>query len=471
MATVYVDEDLVTVTLSGDRKLVVAWGDPIEVTGYDGSKTQVKVLDRSSKAIAGTVKGKLRTTATPPLKLAMVDVQQGDALVLETPGGQVMLIDGGDNVLFARYLAGRYRGTSAAAPMKVAAMLVTHGDADHFEGLNLIRESEADARPGKAIFLQPERVIHNGLVKGPSSLKPETIFGTTKKIGGDTYVLDLEDDLRQVAAARKNKYFKRWSATLAAWEQRAPIDVHRTAFGDPNAFDFLAPEGIGVEVLGPITVDVQDGGQVRPALPLLHEPAKGVAAAGAPSGSLSEAHTINGHSVVFRMTYGNVRLFFGGDLNAEAMALLRSKVPSGGLEAEIVKVPHHGSADFDPMALRALAPVVWLISAGDESTRKEYIHPRANLMGALGRAARVETPLVFCTELAAFFAARGYVQPEGNEKKFFGFERTVFGIIHVRTDGQRVLVFSHSAKETLKEAYRFRVDAAHAVTFEDLDMR
>lgn len=71
MATVYVDEDLVTVTLSGDRKLVVAWGDPIEVTGYANGKTSVKVLDRGSSAIAGTVRGKLRTTATPPLKLAI----------------------------------------------------------------------------------------------------------------------------------------------------------------------------------------------------------------------------------------------------------------------------------------------------------------------------------------------------------------------------------------------------------------
>ena len=471
MATVYVDEDLVTVTLSGGRKLVVAWGDPIEVTGFDGSKTQVKVLDRSSSAIAGTVKGKLRTTATPPLKLAMVDVQQGDALLLESPGGQVVTIDGGDNVLFARYLAGRFRGTTAASPKPIAAMLVTHGDADHFEGLNLIRESEADTRPGKAIFIQPERVIHNGLVKGPSSLGPKEIFGRTKKIGSDTYVLELEDDLRPVAGARKNKYFKRWSDTLTAWEQRGHIDVYRTAFGDLSAFDFLTTEGIGVEVLGPITVDVQDGSHVKPALPLLHEPPKGVAAAGTTGTSFSEAHTINGHSVVLRFTYGNVRILLSGDLNAEALALLRSKVASGGLEAEIVKVPHHGSADFDPLALRAMAPVVWLISSGDESTRKEYIHPRANLMGALGRAARVETPLVFCTELAAFFAARGTVQPEGNATRFFGFERTVFGIVHVRTDGQRVLVFSHSAKETMKEAYRFRVDASHAVTFEDLDMR
>jgi beta-lactamase superfamily II metal-dependent hydrolase len=62
-----------------------------------------------------------------------------------------------------------------------------------------------------------------------------------------------------------------------------------------------------------------------------------VAAAGTVGKTLSASHTINGHSVVLRLTYGNVRCFFGGDLNAEAMSLLRSKVPSGGLEAEIVK--------------------------------------------------------------------------------------------------------------------------------------
>ena len=29
----------------------------------------------------------------------------------------------------------------------------------------------------------------------------------------------------------------------------------------------------------------------------------------------------------------------------------------------------------------------------------------------------------------------------------FGFERTNFGIIHIRTDGERVLVFTHSGKK------------------------
>ena len=48
---------------------------------------------------------------------------------------------------------------------------------------------------------------------------------------------------------------------------------------------------------------------------------------------------------------------------------------------------------------------------------------------------------------------------------YFGFDRTNFGIIHVRTDGERVLVFTHSGKEGMREAYRFTVDANHAIEF------
>ncbi|MGH7835000.1 MAG: hypothetical protein ACREQK_15255, partial [Candidatus Binatia bacterium] len=48
---------------------------------------------------------------------------------------------------------------------------------------------------------------------------------------------------------------------------------------------------------------------------------------------------------------------------------------------------------------------------------------------------------------------------------FFGFERTNFGIIHVRTDGERVLVFTHSGKEGMREAYRFTVDGNHSIRF------
>ena len=89
-------------------------------------------------------------------------------------------------------------------------------------------------------------------------------------------------------------------------------------------------------------------------------------------------------------------------------------------------------------------------------------------MGALGHVARGDTSLVFCTELAAFFELRGLSKALEGKKKgktYFGFDRTNFGIIQIRTDGQRVLVFTHSGKADMKEAYRFTVDDNHKVKF------
>ena len=71
-------------------------------------------------------------------------------------------------------------------------------------------------------------------------------------------------------------------------------------------------------------------------------------------------------------------------------------------------MPHHGSADFSGAFFQMVSPVVSVVSSGDESARKEYIHPRATLMGALGRYSRVAEPLVFVTELVAFFNVEGW---------------------------------------------------------------
>ena len=76
--------------------------------------------------------------------------------------------------------------------------------------------------------------------------------------------------------------------------------------------------------------------------------------------------------------------------------------------SEVFKVPHHGSADFSGAMFQAVSPVVSIVSSGDESAQKEYIHPRATLVGALGKWSRVPEPLIFVTELVAFFNVEGW---------------------------------------------------------------
>lgn len=475
----YLDADLVFARLDDDSIFEAAYGDAVTDVVVDETGTSFTIVGGRLHGLRAKVKGKLPLRDTPVLRWSMIDVQQGDGLVLETPRGEIVLIDGGDNKLFARHLSARYSGTSKALPLQVDAIVVSHGDADHFAGLSEIRKTETQKKIElkNRLFLVPDRVLHNGLAKRPGKRPDKTDrpdieqFGATKVQDGQRYVTALVEDFDNLSDAELNLPFREWRDTLMHWRERraalglAPIDIRRVDHLRQDAFAFLAGEnGLATQVLGPISEKV--GG--KPALRFLKSPPNTAELhleedSGA-TGSDSASHTINGHSLAFRMQYGNLRLLFTGDMNHESMNRLRKALPEADLQAEVLKTPHHGSADFDFQFLKAVSPVVSMISSGDEDTSKEYIHPRATLVSALGRASRGDTGIVFITELAAFFAVRGYateVDPttEKRKKAFFAFERTNFGIIHVRSDGERVLAFTHSGKRGMNEAYGFKVDA------------
>ena len=58
---------------------------------------------------------------------------------------------------------------------------------------------------------------------------------------------------------------------------------------------------------------------------------------------------------------------------------------------------------------------------------------------------------------------RGMSKTVDGAHNYFGFVRTNFGIVHVRTNGERILVYTHSGKEGMNEAYRLTVDKRHKV--------
>jgi beta-lactamase superfamily II metal-dependent hydrolase len=494
-ATHVINVDLADVWEDKERKKfirTIAWGDAVTVTAQTDDHLEIELVTfreqpdgsilphattgfivprrNSGISAADTI---IPRDQNKVLKVNFVDVQQGDGSVIETPTGKVILIDGGDNQLFARYLAGRFRGTTLAQPQPVECILVSHGDADHFVGLPEILKSETNKEVSKRLFMAPKRVYHNGLVKRPGSRDGHTIpekdsFGSTKSVGGQLFVTGLEKNLLSVPDTEMNLPFKRWKKTLATYHARSPMEFRRLAFGDDDAFDFLSGENIQVQVLGPLTATV-DG---RPALKFLHEPPRGprighesLETADFASGALSASHTINGHSIVLRLTYGGFNYLFSGDLNDEAGRFLTREHNQGrlNLKADVFKVPHHGSADFSGAFLQSVAPIVSVVSSGDESARKEYIHPRATLMGALGKWSRIPEPLVFVTELVAFFNVEGNARLTDREKdekrgQFFAFSRTAFGIVKTRTDGERLFVYTDSGNVQMKEAYAYMLD-------------
>jgi hypothetical protein len=294
------------------------------------------------------------------------------------------------------------------------------------------------------------------------------LLGATQKVSEKTVLItDLANNLLEVPAAEMNAPFKAWRKALQTYQERGNINIRRLEKGDDDAFDFLADEEIKVEVLGPIMT--KSGG--AKGLKFLGEPKKGprlghesVELAEDGFSGMSASHTINGHSIVLRLSYGKFRFVFAGDLNDQSERVLTRAHKDGelNLQAEVLKVPHHGSADFSGAFLEAVAPVVSVISSGDESERKEFIHPRATLMGSLGKFSRVPEPLIFVTELVAFFKVEGPVNTEINKmkKSFFAFSRAAYGIVKMRTDGERLLIYTNSGQADLKEAYAYKMNAA-----------
>jgi len=161
-----IDVDLATVwrkanpdkRSTADFRTTLAFGDEVDVKAITADHVELR-LKRFREQADGTVTpveesgfivpgGRAPSKVVRPiaaddiLKVDFVDVQQGDGAVIESPKGRIVLLDGGDNQLFARYLAGRYTGSSAAAPREIDCIVVSHGDADHFAGLTEIEASE-----------------------------------------------------------------------------------------------------------------------------------------------------------------------------------------------------------------------------------------------------------------------------------------------------------------------------------------
>jgi beta-lactamase superfamily II metal-dependent hydrolase len=483
--------DLADVFQHPDRKTflhTLAWGDYVEVLETTSTHLRISTVKYEEKAdgsilpimteayICPTKSSGLKPAEiviprenNQVLKVNFVDVQQGDGAVIESPDGKIILVDGGDNQLFARYLAARFRGTSEADPRKIDCILVTHGDADHFAGLTRIHDSETHPEPRKRLFISPKRVYHNGLVKRPEKDKngktiPEKkLLGPTEIVDGETILTGLVESPLDLPDEEMNRHFRQWKRALTAWNDRSQIIFRRLSFGDDDAFDFFNAGGLDITVLGPF---LSGKGSVA-GLKFLGKPPKGPRVGHESLGlgtknftGYSASHTINGHSIVFRLRYGGFSYLFSGDLNDQASRILASKHQEGriNLRSEVLKAPHHGSGDFSGAFLQMVSPIVNIVSSGDESARKEFIHPRATLIGALGRHSRVDEPLIFVTELVAFFNLEGWARLTNSEKatrrgEFFAFSRTAYGIVKTRTNGKRMLVYTDSGKTNMKEAY------------------
>lgn len=90
-------------------------------------------------ALIGFGLQRLSLGPSAPLKIWFLDVGQGDAILVETPGGEQVLIDGGPS----RKVVQKLGGILLPWDRQIEAMVLTHPDADHVTGLAAVAESYA----------------------------------------------------------------------------------------------------------------------------------------------------------------------------------------------------------------------------------------------------------------------------------------------------------------------------------------
>jgi beta-lactamase superfamily II metal-dependent hydrolase len=374
------------------------------------------------------------------LEVNFVDVGQGDGCHIVTPDDKHFIIDAGPADNMYRFLKWRFnlaRAKSAPPPFTV---VVSHSDSDHYKGFGRIFGETKGSKQQFSI----NRIYHNGLVELSGS-KPDSL-GTIVTKDGQDYVTDLCDT---DTAFRKRAAAVAKPGVFISTMNKSSAPKSSLRLGDKPIYD---KGDMTMEIIGPAAKQV-DG---KHALPVF---------------DANKGKTKNGHSVVIKLTIGKLRLLLGGDLNTQAeyhllgtfsrmdvagikrqlgeksisdskrkaleaqmqQAILKARKR---LEVDIAKSCHHGSADFTSEFLKALNPIATVISSGDN---EPHTHPRPDTLGTIGKHSRGERSLIFSTELARSgkeFIDVSKLDPKKKKERVV----TVYGMINVRTDGERAIV-------------------------------
>lgn len=364
------------------------FGDWVNVLG-DAGGDLVNVSCRGAKGVMR--KADLQKDRI--LEVVFVDIGQGDGCFLVTPDNEFMVVDAGEGDNMARFLGWRFAGFKTKR--KFDAAVISHPDQDHYGGFGALFDIQN---------LSFERLYTNGLVERAGSSN----LGGTDKVGNKTYHIDLAVDtagLDAIIGDPAKRGSKKYPNML--FDGRSKIGGHQMLGLKPagnggysldsTSFDWLKTPGLRIDVLGPILEPVGGGFGLRRL-------------------ESNDGVTKNGHSVVLKLVYKNVRILLGGDLNIPSENLLLEKLtglpsPAGTaageellikaarnlFEVDVAKSCHHGSADVSEVFLRSVNAAATVISSGDN---EPHAHPRSDTLGLVGKNSRGRRPLIFCTELA-----------------------------------------------------------------------
>jgi hypothetical protein len=468
-------------------RIALLWGDPVYVISLQDGVATVSAKGHHLELLVGDL------MEQPLLSLYQIDCGQGDAALVHFPDDRWVMIDGGpgrgesnsgkiaaDFLYWKMFVDQSWKNEFGfrLAPFRLDAVICTHPDLDHFGGLRDM------TRRVRQKTLEYSAVYHCGLGRfagEPSSFANGVGFGQLGPVAAtaakDVFMTKLLDGFKDVDVFGRPTRSRRWSLEgeyarwlhdLSALQGSGVGSLLRVSHRTGHLPGFTPGDGpASVKVLGP----VEERLGRKPALRYLD----GLSASALRSPSV----TRNGHSVVLRIDYGNVRILLTGDLNFRSQALLLKHIPAAEFRSHVAKACHHGSEDIASTFLKAMSPLATMISSGDN---EKYAHPRARVLGLAGafgelrsagrpveylglREERHVTPLIYSTELSrsirlfepsgafdaadkripgAMIQARGRTQSaKGRRERLEDWllgDRMVYGLINVRTDGKRIVI-------------------------------
>lgn len=396
------DQYLATLAMDGGGSCKLLWGDPVNVIERGPQTCKVR-----ARGLTGTLPAD-RLTDRPLLEMYIIDVGQGDGVLVRTPDGRHMVIDGGlprSNQLTGKnaadFIDWKFFFDYGDWKIDIDALVASHSDYDHYGGLwDLVRQDDPAKDPElDCLAVDIKAFYHPGLARWEE--RPADPFPHRNDLGpnddgwfvrllGDR--ADADTSLVDGAADELGGYWGDFIADVIARNPEVTVErlgVRRELLADGGTLPAMWPAagGCRVTVLAPVTQD-RNG---APALKDLGD----------------TGQNTNGHSICLRLDYGHARLLLTGDLNKKSMDWLIESYGDriAAFNCDVAKACHHGSHDISYHFLEHMAAGATIVSSGDN---EGYAHPRPEIVAASAvtghreidrQKDRLVTPLVYMTEI------------------------------------------------------------------------
>lgn len=475
----YLKADTAVLYKAADKKKKLAhllWGDLVTYDNNDNNgEALIKVKARGR---TGFIEADTLGTESL-LELYFIDVGQGDGILIKTPDGKHIMMDGGYKRAMqqsgknaADFVDWKFYKDYGKKTMVLDAMIASHNDADHYGGLwDLINPEEEHELDIKTANINIKKFYHAGVgwfKKGSSrNLGP--------KIEGKLSLLtEGLDDIRDLLDNGRDGYFLQgeWADFLRCVVNKG-IPSQRISHLTGTLSQFEKPN-FSIKVLAPLETALNG----RPAYESLG----------------GDSINTNGHSITLRLDYKKVKIMLTGDLNAASQRRIMQFYTDDAkvLACDITKACHHGSDDCSVEFLSHLSAGATIISSGDA---EGHCHPRPAIVAAsaltghkLVQNDAIVTPLIYSTEISRSYKLgkmeelkktatgelinsstnmlvtyketnAGDLNPATKTRTFWDKKIVggiIYGLVNVRTDGETILCATMSEKSNKWDIKKFK---------------